>query len=198
MAKLYFKYGAMNCGKTTVLIQTAHNYEQQNMKVILIKPKIDNKGENFVVSRIGAKRKVDYLISEKDNIYELIKEKHNDMSCLLVDEAQFLTSTQIDELQLIAATLNIAVICYGLRCDFRQQGFDGSTRLLQIADKLEEIKTICKCGRKATTNVRKINADYVFEGNQVSIDGINNVTYESMCPSCYLKLKNNNIQNNNI
>ena len=148
MAKLYFKYGAMNCGKTTILIQTAYNYEQQGMKVIVIKPKIDKKGENCIVSRIGVERKVDYLIAESDNIYELIKTKHQDISCLLVDEVQFLTSDQIDQLQLISATLNIVVICYGLRCDFRQQGFHGSTRLLQIADKLEEIKTICKCGKK--------------------------------------------------
>ena len=193
MSKLYFKYGAMNCGKTTILIQTAYNYEQQNMKVIVIKPKVDKKGENFIVSRVGIKRKVDHLVSDTDNIYELIKNKYNNITCLLVDEAQFLTSTQIDQLQLIAATLNIVVICYGLRCDFRQQGFEGSTRLLQIADKLEEIKTICKCGKKATTNVRKLNGNYVFEGNQIGIDGMGSVTYESMCPSCYIKLKNNNV-----
>lgn len=189
MAKLYFKYGAMNSGKSTILIQTAHNYESLGMKVIIMKPAIDKKGDNYIVSRIGAKRKVDYSIKNSDNIYEIIKEKHRDISCLLIDEVQFLEEEQIDQLLMITAKLNIAVICYGLRCDFRLKGFKGSIRLLSIADKIEEIKTICKCGHKATVNVRKLNGEYVFDGEQVSIDGFDNITYESMCPKCYFDIK---------
>jgi len=189
MAKLYFKYGAMNSGKTTIMIQTAYNYESLGMKVLLIKPILDTKGNDYVISRVGLKRKIDFFIKDKDNIYEIIKEKYNDISCLLVDEAQFLEEEQIDQLLMIAAKLNIAVICYGLRCDFQMKGFRASPRLLSIADKIEEIKTICKCGHKATINVRKENDKYIFEGNQVAIDGENNITYESMCPSCYFKIK---------
>ena len=125
-----------------------------------------------------------------DVFYEIIKEIYSDISCLIVDEAQFITFQQADELLKVAALLDIAVICYGLRTDFMMNGFIGSKRLLLIADKVEEIKTICKCGKKATINVRKQNGKYVFSGNQVAIDGINNITYESMCPKCYFNLKN--------
>lgn len=192
MAKLYFKYGAMNSGKTTILIQTAHNYESLGMKVIVIKPSKDIKGEGKIVSRVGLERKVDYLIKDGDNIFDLIKNEHSDIQCLLVDEVQFLEEKQIDELLMIASLLDIAVICYGLRTDFRMQGFRGSPRLLLIADKIEEIKTICKCGKKATINVRKVNDEYVFKGEQVAIDGFDNIKYESMCPVCYYKLKDLN------
>lgn len=189
MAKLYFKYGAMNSGKSTILIQTAHNYESLGMKVSVMKPQIDKKGDNYIVSRIGAKRKIDYLIKDGDNLYKIVKNKYPNINCLLIDEAQFLEKKQVDELLFIAATLNIAVICYGLRCDFRMEGFRSSSRLLEIADKIEEIKTICKCGHKATVNVRKLNEEYVFDGKQVAIDGFDDITYESMCASCYFKLK---------
>ena len=191
MSKLYFKYGAMNSGKSTILIQTAHNYESLGMKVLVMKPKTDKKGDNYVVSRIGAKRKIDYFIEDGDNLYEFIRKYHKNINCLLIDEAHFLEAKQIDELLLIAAGLDIAVICYGLRCDFKLNAFEGGARLLEIADKLEEIKTICKCGHKATINVRKVNDNYVFDGNQVAIDGFENVTYESMCPKCYFEIKNN-------
>ncbi len=189
MAKLYFKYGAMNSGKTTTIIQTAYNYESLGMKVLVVKPQIDTKGEDYLISRIGATRKVDFCIKDGDNIYEIVKEKYSDISCLLVDEAQFLEERQVDQLLMIAAKLNISVICYGLRCDFKMDGFRASPRLLSIADKLEEIKTICKCGHKATINVRKVNGEYVFDGEQVAIDGEDDVAYESMCPECYFKLK---------
>ncbi|MBQ7140098.1 MAG: thymidine kinase [Bacilli bacterium] len=189
MAKLYFKYGAMNSGKTTVLIQTAYNYESQGMKVIVIKPSKDIKGEEKIISRVGLSRKVDYLIKDGDNIYELINNKHKDIACLLVDEVQFLEEKQIDELLMISSLLNIPVICYGLRTDFRMEGFRGSPRLLLIADKIEEIKTICKCGKKATINVRKVNNEYVFEGDQIAIDGFCDVKYESMCPTCSYKIR---------
>lgn len=190
MAKLYFKYGAMNSGKTTMLLQTAYNYEEQGMKVLIVKPKIDKKGEEKIVARIGLSRKADILLKDSDNIYEIIKDSYSDISCLIVDEVQFITFKQADELLKISALLDIPVICYGLRTDFMMNGFIGSNRLLLIADKIEEIKTICKCGKKATINVRKQNGKYVFSGNQVAIDGLNDITYESMCPKCYFNIKN--------
>src|SRR5699024_6604183 len=131
-------------------------YESLGMKVLVMKPKTDKKGDNYIVSRIGAKRKIDYFIEDGDNLYEFIKKHHKNINCLLIDEAHFLEVKQIDELLLIAAELDIAVICYGLRCDFKLNAFEGGARLLEIADKLEEIKTICKCGHKATINVRKV------------------------------------------
>lgn len=189
MAKLYFKYGSMNSGKTTSLLQTAYNYEEQGMKVIIAKPKIDKKGENNIVARIGLSRKVDIILNNNDNIYQIVKNNYSDINCLIVDESQFITFMQADELLKIAALLNIPVICYGIRTDFLMNGFIGSSRLLQIADKIEEIKTICKCGKKATINVRKANGKYVFSGNQVAIDGFDDITYESMCPKCYFEIK---------
>ena len=189
MAKLYFKYGSMNSGKTTMLLQTAYNYEEQGMKVIVAKPSIDIKGNDKVVARIGIERKVDIILNDDDNIYNIIKDKFNDIDCLIIDEAQFITFRQADQLLQVASLLDIAVICYGLRSDFMMNGFIGSNRLLIVADKIEEIKTICKCGKKATINVRKMNGEYVFQGNQIAIDGLNDISYESMCPKCYYSLR---------
>ena len=190
MAKLYFKYGAMNSGKTTTLLQSIYNYEEQGMKVVLLKPKVDKKGEDEIVARIGLKRKVDVLINDNDDIFKIISEKYKNVNCVFVDESQFITFMQADELLKVAALLDIPVICYGIRTDFLMNGFIGSSRLLQIADKIEEIKTICKCGKKATVNVRMANGKYIFSGNQVAIDGFDDVTYVSMCPKCYFNLKN--------
>ena len=178
----------MNSGKTTILLQTAYNYEERKMKVVVMKPTIDKKGEEYIVSRIGAKRKVDKLLNFNDNIYDIFKEKYSDSFCLLVDEVHFLNKKQIDQLLKIVTSYDIPVICYGLRTDFKTEGFDGSTRLLQIADKIEEIKTICECGRKATFNLRKINNKFVFDGEQVEIDGFDSVTYQSVCPKCLVKI----------
>ncbi|MEE0726086.1 MAG: thymidine kinase, partial [Clostridium saudiense] len=110
--------------------------------------------------------------------------------CILVDEVQFFKAYQIDQLFEIAVCLDIPVICYGLRTDFKMQGFEGSTRLLLLAHSIEELKTICKCGKKAILNGRKINGKFVFEGEQVAIDNIDNVEYESLCGHCYFKFKN--------
>ena len=186
MAKLYFRYGSMNSGKTTALIQTAYNYEERGMRVLIIKPKIDTKGENKIVSRIGATRKVDYLISKNDKIKDLQYKNHN---CILVDEAQFLTKKQIEELFEIACLEDIPVICYGLRTDFMSQGFEGSKRLLELAHSIEELKTICRCGRKAILTIRKVNDKPVFSGNQVEIDNNSKIEYESVCGTCYLKAR---------
>ena len=193
MSKLYFRYGAMNSGKSTNLMQVAHNYEERGMKVLLIKPSTDKKGGDKLVSRLGVERKVDLLFNDEQNVYEEVKqwqEVKYKIDCILVDEVQFLKSHQIDELFEIAVCLDIPVICYGLRTDFRMQGFEGSTRLLLLAHSIEELKTICKCGRKAVLNGRKINGKFVFEGQQVAIDNVDNVEYESLCGHCYFKFKN--------
>ena len=188
MSKLYFRYGAMNCGKTSALLQVAHNYEEKEMNVVLVKPKLDTKAEDKVSSRIGLERKVDILLDSTDVLMDKISiEKPH---AIIVDEAQFLTEKQIDELYYITKVYDIPVLCYGLRADFKMQGFEGSTRLLQIADDIEEMKTICQCGSKATQNIRKINGQVVFNGEQVVIDNSDKVEYESVCGKCYLKLKN--------
>ena len=194
MSKLYFRYGAMNSGKSTHLMQVAYNYEERGMKVVLIKPGTDKKGGDKLVSRLGVERKVDIVINESDNILDKIREytkEVGNIDCILVDEAQFLKQQQIDQLFEVAVVLDIPVICYGLRTDFRMQGFEGSTRLLLLAHSIEEMKTICKCGKKAILNGRKINDRFVFEGEQVAIDNVNNVEYESLCGHCYFKYKNN-------
>ena len=194
MSKLYFRYGAMNSGKSTHLMQVAHNYEERGMRVILIKPSTDKKGGDKLVSRLGVERKVDILCEKKMDIYEEIKkwqEVKFKIDCILVDEVQFMTKEQVDQLFKIAVVLDIPVICYGLRTDFMMEGFEGSTRLLLLAHSIEEMKTICKCGRKAILIGRKINDEFVFEGEQVAIDNIDNVQYESLCGHCYFKYKNN-------
>ncbi len=187
MAKLYFKYGAMNSGKTTILLQTAHNYEERGMHVFVVKPSIDTKANEYISSRLGIKRKVDCLLSESDDIYKIIKKK-KDINVVLVDECQFLKREQVDELMKITTDLNIPVLCYGLRTDFKTNGFEGSERLLLIAHSIEEIKTICRCGAKAIYNARFVNGKFELEGGQVEIDGRENITYESLCPKCYSKL----------
>ena len=193
MSKLYFRYGAMNSGKSTNLMQVAYNYEERGMRVLLIKPSTDKKGGDKLVSRIGVERKVDLLIDDAQNIYDEVNkwqsEKYN-IDCILVDEVQFFKANQIDELFKVAVCLDIPVICYGLRTDFKMEGFEGSTRLLLLAHSIEELKTICKCGKKAILNGRKINNKFVFEGQQVAIDNVDNVEYESLCGHCYFKYKN--------
>ena len=193
MSKLYFRYGAMNSGKSTNLMQVAYNYEERGMKVLLIKPSTDKKGGDKLVSRLGVERKVDLLINDDQNIYSEVKKWQDEkykIDCILVDEVQFFKAYQIDQLFEIAVCLDIPVICYGLRTDFKMQGFEGSTRLLLLAHSIEELKTICKCGKKAILNGRKINGKFVFEGEQVAIDNIDNVEYESLCGHCYFKFKN--------
>lgn len=192
MAKLYFRYGAMNSGKTTLLLQTAHNYEEKGMKIILIKPQTDTKGGDKIVSRLGVDRKVDIVLPQNKTVMESVKEPIKP-NAIIVDEAQFLTPKQVDELYEISKVFDIPVLAYGLRCDFQMKGFPGATRLLEIADDISELKTICDCGKKATQNLRLINNKPVFTGNQVSIDGADNtVEYKSVCGKCYLKLKNKN------
>lgn len=187
MAKLHFRYGAMNSGKTTILIQTAYNYEERDQKVILIKPEIDSKGEDKVISRIGASRKVDELLSPTDSVVEKTEKYFDNLNCILVDEAQFLERKQVDELFYITKVYDIPVIAFGLRTDFKTEGFTGSRRLLELADSIEEMPTICRCGKKARFNGRKINGEFVIEGESVVIDDGKEVEYESLCGMCYFQ-----------
>ncbi|MCY6355500.1 thymidine kinase [Clostridium sp. ZS2-4] len=192
MSKLYFRYGAMNCGKSTNLLQVAHNYKERGMNVIIIKPKTDTKGGDTVVSRLGIRRKVDMLFENYENIYERVEKwikENGKIDCVLADEVQFFKKEQIDQLFEIAVKIDIPIICYGLRTDFQMNGFEGSSRLLLLAHSIEELKTICKCGKKAILNGRKINGQFVFEGEQIAIDQEDNVEYQSLCASCYFKYK---------
>jgi len=203
VAKLYFRYGAMNSGKSTALLQAAYNYEERGQRVLLAKPEIDTKGASQIESRLGMTREVDFLIGADDGARALFttqrervrregdeellpSDRPSDVACLLIDEAQFLTAEQIDDLFRIAVLDGIPVMAYGIRNDFRTHAFPGSARLLAIAHSLEELKTICRCGRKAVFNGRKVGGRFVFDGDQVAIDGVA-VTYESLCGNCYLE-----------
>ena len=190
MAKLWYRYSAMNAGKSTMAMQVAHNYEELGGKVLVWKPMIDTKGENTIVSRIGITRKVDRLLSEEESPINIIKIKLNEkehIDAIIIDEAQFLTEEQVNELFYISKKFNITILCYGLWCGFPMKPFPGSARLLAIADSIEELKTMCKCKkRKATQNLRFINGLPTFEGDQVAIDGEDQITYESVCGECYI------------
>lgn len=192
MSKLYFRYGAMNCGKTTNLMQVAYNYEERGMKAIILKPRTDTKGADKVVSRLGITRKVDMLLDGETDVFQNISDWNREkgkIDCILVDEVQFFKKKQIDEFFKIAVVLDIPVICYGLRTDFQMNGFEGSSRLLLLAHSIEELKTICTCGRKAILNGRKLNGKFIFEGEQVAIDKHNHIEYQSLCAKCYFKYK---------
>jgi thymidine kinase len=194
MAKLYFRYGAMNSGKSTALLQAAFNYEERGHQVLLAKPAIDTKGDRDIVSRLGMVREVDFTIEPDTSVLDRFQEHRNriierhgrDVSCLLVDEAQFLSGDQVDDLLRIALIDAIPVLAYGIRTDFQTVAFPGSRRLLEVSHSLEELKTICRCGRKAIFNARLIDGAFVFDGDQVAIDG-EAVTYESLCGVCYLE-----------
>ena len=190
MAKLYFRYGAMNSGKTTALLQVAFNYKERGMRVVILKASIDTKGGDAIVSRLGVSCKVDHLVRPETDIFVLIEadiEANGRPACVLCDESQFFTPAQAEQLFLVTVDLGIPVICYGLRADFMMRGFPGSTRLLELAHSIEEMKTICACGRKAMCNGRKVNGQFVFEGAQVAIDTVDAVEYESLCPQCWYR-----------
>lgn len=192
MAKLYFRYGAMNSGKSTAVLQVAHNYEERGMKVLLVKPSIDTKGNDQIVSRLGTSRKVDILATPNIDIALVVKQWKQDVEpihCVLADEAQFFTPEQVDQLMQIVVEQKIPVICYGIRTDFLTKLFTGSTRLFEVSHTIEELKTICRCGKKALFNARKVNGSFIFEGAQVAIDGVGRVEYESLCANCYAQQK---------
>ena len=194
MAKLYFRYGAMNSGKSTALLQAAFNYEERDQHVLLAKPEIDTKDADAISSRLGMTRHVDFLIGPRDDPRERFRDAaererrihDHAISCLLVDEAQFLAPAQVDALMRIAVLDDVPVLAYGIRTDFRTEVFPGAGRLLAIAHSLEELKTICRCGRKAIFNARRIDGRIVLDGGQVAIDGVQ-VEYEAMCAQCYLR-----------
>ena len=196
MSKLYFRHGAMNSGKSTALLQAAHNYEERGQSVLLAKPAVDTKGETAILSRLGVDRHVDFLVTPELNLRtefqrlsSLAREATGKrVACLLLDEAQLLTRDQVDQALEIAVLDDVPVLAFGIRTDFLTNGFPGSLRLLEVAHSLEELKTICRCGKKAMFNGRKVNGDFVFDGAQVAIDG-EEVTYESLCPSCYFREK---------
>lgn len=234
MATLRFRYSPMNAGKSSNLLQVAHNYNERGMNVLLMKPSLDTKGDDRVVAR-GMKnsRKVDYLVTPSMNIYDLVVdylkknnkeyinneellkkieqfekdpkkisiiyntindyliEKNYDnkfdkiLSAILIDEAQFLTEKQVKQLSDITVVLDIPVICFGLRTDFKGNLFPGSEALFRYANSLEELTTVCICGKKALHNARLVNGKYVSDGSQVAIDEKDNVTYISLCPEHY-------------
>jgi thymidine kinase len=194
VSKLYFRYGAMNSGKSTALLQAAFNYEERHQQVLLAKPEVDTKGESLIVSRLGVSRAVDFTVAPTDSMRasfgrqraSVLLTTGSDVSCLLIDEAQFLSLDQVDDLLRIAILDGVPVLAYGIRTDFRTIAFPGSARLLEVAHSLEELKTICRCGRKAVFNARKVGDVFVFAGDQVAIDGVD-VTYESLCGACYLQ-----------
>ena len=190
MSKLYFRYGAMGCGKTMQLLQVAFNYEERGHTVCVIKPKTDTKNGEKLLTRIGPERETDFCFTKEDNLFDIISKKYSDVHCVLVDEAQFLTKEQVDQLLLITIKLDIPVMAYGLRLNFRMEdgGFDGATRLLQVAHDIEEIKTICECGHKATLNCRFLDGKMVTDGPDVLIDdGKSKIEYRALCPACFFK-----------
>ena len=190
MAKLYFRHGAMGCGKTMQLLQVAFNYEERGHKVCVIKPATDTRNGTKLLTRIGPERETDFCFDRKVDLFEKISKEYRDVHCVLVDEAQFLTKKQVDELMLVVVKLYIPVIAYGLRLNFKREdgGFEGATRLLQLAHEIDEIKTICECGRKAVYNARFINDKLVADGPDILIDDPKRKTkveYKAICAHCY-------------
>ena len=175
MAKLYFYYSAMNAGKTTTLLQSAHNYRERGMRVLILTPRLDDRaGSGTVASRIGLKA-VGHAFQRSDDLEQVVRDDiaaHGKLDCVLVDEAQFLSKPQVWQLSEVVDALRVPVLCYGLRTDFRGELFEGSQYLLAWADELNEIKTICHSGRKATMTVRVDDAGRaVQQGPQVEIGG---------------------------
>ncbi len=185
MAKLYFKYGAMGSSKTAQALITKYNYEENDLRVWLIKPSADTRdGAQILRSRIGLEARVEIMTPDTD-IYSLFAEKKQGMNVVIVDECQFLTEKQIDELRAIVNDFGVPVMCFGLRTDFQTKLFPGSRRLMEIADAIQEIKTICDCGAKATVNARIDSNGYIVtQGAQVQLGG--NDSYIAMCHRCYI------------
>ena len=186
MAKLYFKYGAMGSSKTAQALITKYNYEENDMRVWLIKPSADTRdGAQILRSRIGLEAQVD-VITPAIDVYSLFGQtKKDECDVIIVDECQFLVPEQIDQLRAIVDDFDIAVLCFGLRTDFQTRLFPGSRRLMEVADAIQEIKTMCDCGAKATVNARISDGYIVTEGAQVVLGG--NDSYIAMCHRCYVR-----------
>ena len=192
MSKLFFRYGAMNSGKSTAMLQVAHNYEERDQSVVLIKSIIDTKGDDYIVSRLGVTRRADILLSPKQDLRQVFDEFRSQrgdlyasVACVLIDESQFLSLEQVDQALAIAVLDNIPVMAFGIRTDFRTRAFPGSRRLMEVAHSLREMKTICRCGKKAIFNARLRDGGIARDGDQVMIDG-ENAHYEALCAKCYL------------
>ena len=186
MAKLYFKYGAMGSSKTAQALITKYNYEENDLQVWLIKPSADTRdGAETLRSRIGLEAQVEVIAPEVDIYARFLGGKARRSDVIIVDECQFLTEKQIDQLRTIVDEHNIPVMCFGLRTDFQTRLFPGSRRLMEVADTIQEIKTICDCGAKATVNARINDGYIVTEGAQVVLGG--NDCYIAMCHKCYIK-----------
>ncbi len=188
MAKLYFKYGVMGCSKSAQALITKFNYEERGMKVLLIKPAIDTRdGKDVVKSRIGLSSEA-YAVSADENLYDFYVKKHKDNDVIIVDECQFLTTEQVDRLGDIVIDFNVPVLCFGLACDFTNHLFEGSKRLFEIAESVAEIKSVCRCGAKATVTARFDDEGHIlYKGEQVVLGGNNR--YTAMCRKCWLKRK---------
>lgn len=188
MAKLYFRYSTMGAGKSLDLLKTAHNYEERNKQVLLLTSDLDNRfGKKKIASRIGISRDAN-TFNTKSNLYDVVVSNGETLSCVLIDEAQFLTKEQVWQLTDVVDYLDINVIVYGLRSDYLGEPFEGSIYLMTLADKIEELKTICEFGDKASMNMRLLNGEPVFEGEQVQIGG--NESYLPVCRKYFKKLKN--------
>ena len=186
MAKLYFKYGAMGSSKTAQALITKYNYEENDLQVWLIKPSADTRdGAAILRSRIGLEAQVEVVPPEVDIYARFLGGKARRSDVIIVDECQFLTEKQIDQLRNIVNEHNIPVLCFGLRTDFQTRLFPGSRRLMELADCIEEIKTMCDCGAKATVNARINDGYIVTEGAQVVLGG--NDSYIAMCHKCYIR-----------
>ena len=186
MAKLYFKYGAMGSSKTAQALITKYNYEENDMKVWLIKPSADTRdGVQILRSRIGLAAAVEVMTPDVDIYTVFGNTKVGQCDAVIVDECQFLTEAQIDQLRAIVNDYNVPVMCFGLRTDFQTRLFPGSRRLMELADCIEEIKTMCDCGSKATVNARINDGYIVTEGAQVVLGG--NDCYITMCHRCYIR-----------
>ena len=185
MAKLYFKYGAMGSSKTAQALITKYNYEENDLNVWLIKPSADTRdGAAILRSRIGLEAQVEVIPPQADVYERFQKTRHGHCDVIIVDECQFLTADQIDQLRAIVNDYNVPVLCFGLRTDFQTNLFPGSRRLMELADCIEEIKTMCDCGQKATVNARINDGYIVTEGAQVVLGG--NDCYIAMCHRCYV------------
>lgn len=195
MAKLYFKFGAMGSSKTAQALMTKFNYEEKGKSVWLMKPATDNRDDKrdeygnvltVIKSRIGLTAPAE-VISETDSILDIFSRSHSGVDVIICDECQFLTEAQVSELKRIVDEFGVPVLCFGLRADFQTKLFPGSKRLFEIADSITEIKSICRCGRKATVNARfDDNGTIITEGDQICIGG--NDRYEGMCHKCYSNL----------
>ena len=187
MAKLYFKYGAMGSSKTAQALITKYNYEENDLNVWLIKPSADTRdGAAILRSRIGLEAVVEVITPDVDIYARFLGSKVRKSDVIIVDECQFLTEQQIDQLRMIVDERNVPVICFGLRTDFQTRLFPGSRRLMEVADAIQEIKTMCDCGTKATVNARIDGEGHIVtEGAQVVLGG--NDSYIAMCHRCYIR-----------